>query len=830
MADLTHLGSSRCDCSNLPTTQKMRTKKTKKSLRNQRPVAVQKTNDESSVSKVSAAKLGYFGENPFLMHHFVSRKARRSPLVNRGYWLRVNSVRCILRQWFSDSAPDEKSRLAGRQVLSVGAGYDDSFFALRAEGLLSERDTYVELDFENVVRAKRAVIESTAELSELLGEKTGEAVPTVDSLSHIPCASRSTPAADTVTTVATTALGSSETFGGGPGTRRSHAIHTSQYHLMSCDIRDLKQLYSSLVQSGILCLQKPLLVLAECVFHYIRPLDSNRFLSWCLSTFAERGVHVFAFEQTAPHGETDAFASVMLRTLSDRSSPLLGLAQYAHGPAQRDRFTALHFECCEVRTGAQMWRALVASERLRIQLLEPFDEDAEWVEAGNHYCFVLASSSVASARTPLHLIADEPATDPALAVAPTASTDRLSAKPLGGLGIGGRHALSAIHRWGHSSVQLPRSNIALVFGGNHSARSDELLRFSLEDGSCALVEKQAGSRPSARVFHSAVLMPTTAHGLAMVVFGGRAGPTKPRNDVHLFVPTHDECLAGTWHQLEFDTDTATPTPRWKHDAVLLEVDQRAMMCVFGGRLDLARVTEELWLLDAASLEWTRLCSTGAEECWPAARCSHTLTQLSPTRALLYGGQTAAGELLNDVWLIELHIDGTDQCVTAHWKDLSVRLAHPLPAIFAHAAVAVAPSQSTAISSAAPGWFSEVYISGGSTERGTNARSLLCLRVGEEDVPPVGSSSGPSLHWRPLDVHLSQCALLLHHRMHSLVISSDQAEPRQRADCSSIESVSSGADEAADATSHPIRLCTVGGGGNCFAFGSFWDPPITIERS
>ena len=99
----------------------------------------------------SAIQRGYF-EDPFL-HYFVRRRAKRSPLINRGggfagcqvpskvsaravrltgglrwrsgYYSRMAALRELLLQFLQTGAQQPK------QVLSLGAGFDTLFFQLQ---------------------------------------------------------------------------------------------------------------------------------------------------------------------------------------------------------------------------------------------------------------------------------------------------------------------------------------------------------------------------------------------------------------------------------------------------------------------------------------------------------------------------------------------------------------------------------------------------------------------------------------------------------------------------------------------------------------------------
>lgn len=57
--------------------------------------AVQLTNDEASISKRSAARAGYFDDEH--LRAFVNKPVKRSALINRGYWIRVEAFRSTIK-------------------------------------------------------------------------------------------------------------------------------------------------------------------------------------------------------------------------------------------------------------------------------------------------------------------------------------------------------------------------------------------------------------------------------------------------------------------------------------------------------------------------------------------------------------------------------------------------------------------------------------------------------------------------------------------------------------------------------------------------------------
>lgn len=58
----------------------------------------------------------------------------------RGYYIRCKAIKHVISTFLSHSDPDVK-----RQVLSLGAGFDASFFRLTKEGLMNGNVKYFEV-------------------------------------------------------------------------------------------------------------------------------------------------------------------------------------------------------------------------------------------------------------------------------------------------------------------------------------------------------------------------------------------------------------------------------------------------------------------------------------------------------------------------------------------------------------------------------------------------------------------------------------------------------------------------------------------------------------
>ena len=73
------------------------------------------TNNNSIVSKRSVERL-YFPSEQHFFRHFVKKPQRRSPLINRGYWLRMKAVEYVVHQFLDE--PSDKQKI----VMNLGCG------------------------------------------------------------------------------------------------------------------------------------------------------------------------------------------------------------------------------------------------------------------------------------------------------------------------------------------------------------------------------------------------------------------------------------------------------------------------------------------------------------------------------------------------------------------------------------------------------------------------------------------------------------------------------------------------------------------------------------
>ena len=91
--------------------------------------------------------MGYFKDD--YSHIFLKNKRKMLPIINRGTWARVFSVRSVITKFLSAFKESETV-----QILSLGAGFDVTYFWLRDVAPGEKNLRYYEVDFRDVVEKK----------------------------------------------------------------------------------------------------------------------------------------------------------------------------------------------------------------------------------------------------------------------------------------------------------------------------------------------------------------------------------------------------------------------------------------------------------------------------------------------------------------------------------------------------------------------------------------------------------------------------------------------------------------------------------------------------
>ncbi|KAI9253404.1 S-adenosyl-L-methionine-dependent methyltransferase [Phascolomyces articulosus] len=296
------------------------------------------TNDDATISRLSAVNLGYF-KDPFVQF-FVKRPIRRSPIINRGSYIRNYALDQLVRQFLNLDTPKKK------QIIALGAGFDTRYFLMKSGqwGDCSQLSKYFEVDFPEIVVKKAMTIKRRAQLNDLIQNVRIE--------------------------------------------KGGIEFASDEYFLIGGDLREWSDIVERLVHYGF-DTSAPTLVLSECVLIYLEPEHSSTILDWMTQQLLD--CMFVLYEQIRP---TDSFGKVMIRNLQSRRIELKGIHAYPELKDQETRFTRLGWDGAKaVDTKAIHDQYLERSDISRMARLEILDELEEWHLLAAHYCVAWAFKS-----------------------------------------------------------------------------------------------------------------------------------------------------------------------------------------------------------------------------------------------------------------------------------------------------------------------------------------------------------------------------------------------------------------------------------------------------
>ncbi|KAJ5359496.1 Leucine carboxyl methyltransferase 1 [Penicillium cataractarum] len=323
---------------------------------------VQGTDNDASVSRLSAVELGYLVDPYATALTPPGSATRRFPIINRGTYVRTTAIDQLVAHFLGPYSPETQHKK--KQIISLGAGSDTRVFRL----FTSRRPPdviYHEIDFAVNTATKIRAIRSTPNLQKALG---------ID------------PSSNDVTV-----------------SEAGDALHTPSYHIHPCDLRSLSVNLSLAEALPGVDRSLPTLLISECCLIYLSPSEAAQVVTF----FTE---HVFGpthapsegseklqssptvpplglvlYEPIRPH---DPFGRTMVSNLATRGIQLQTLNKYASLEAQRARLLEQGFETGQAAADIDfIWERWVKEEeKERVASLEFLDEMEEWRLLARHYC------------------------------------------------------------------------------------------------------------------------------------------------------------------------------------------------------------------------------------------------------------------------------------------------------------------------------------------------------------------------------------------------------------------------------------------------------------
>ena len=302
--------------------------------------AVQQTNSDAAVSKLSCSLAGYF-EDEFLPF-FVKRRVRRDPIINKGYYIRVMAMRRAIHRFI-----DAFGAGGPCQIVSLGAGSDTN--ALLA--LVRDHVVVFEVDYSDGVLSKMRTIQNHA-------DKFNTVIPDIH---------------DAV-------IGDAI----GPNAHGEPGWCTKRYKLISHDLRESTDALDRKLADVGFDKTLPTLFLSECVLIYLDRDASDSVIRWIatVATAPSTPTILTLYEQVNPN---DAFGRMMISNLSERGCHLASITPSCED--QKARMTDLGFPLVRIEL-MNHFSDLVLRKNVEI-----IDELEELTLLQDHYLFSLACTT-----------------------------------------------------------------------------------------------------------------------------------------------------------------------------------------------------------------------------------------------------------------------------------------------------------------------------------------------------------------------------------------------------------------------------------------------------
>ncbi|EFW98978.1 leucine carboxyl methyltransferase [Grosmannia clavigera kw1407] len=399
---------------------------------------VMATNNSSIVSKRSVERIYYSGEREYY-RYFVKKYQRRAPLINRGYHLRLHLIDVMTMFRYPEHCEGVK---------------------------------FVDIDFPDVIIAKRNIVKQSVELQEPLTNLEFLEHPRV-------------------------------------------LLKSDQYFQIACDLRQSSVIgkdLSTLVDTA----SSEFLFVAEVSITYMEFASADAIIHWA-STIGD--AEFCLLEQILPGGPAVPFAQTMMQHFDRLGTSLKCIHDYPTIDSQKKRFHSLGWLETRCWSLWQAWKDpyfLCAADRCQLDKVEVFDEWEEFAHFASHY-FILHASNLAPDRSSGDEVSAKNTGTPVSDVS-------LSFSPVG------QHKNTGLRRFGVPLIvkdALGDPCLANLFGIGTDCRLPSYDVYSAR-GEQTTIEDDLlrGGGPTARTFSTL----TDIGDAGYLLTGGRASPASPFRD------------------------------------------------------------------------------------------------------------------------------------------------------------------------------------------------------------------------------------------------------------------------------------------------------------
>ncbi|KAK0803637.1 tRNA methyltransferase ppm2 [Friedmanniomyces endolithicus] len=593
----------------MPQAQEVRPVRTRESTvidpsRVKRDEYVMDTNNSSIVSKRSVEKL-YFGGEPEYFRYFVSKFKRRSPLINRGYWLRMKAVEFTVTRFLAERTAKRKV------VINLGCGYDPlPWLYLGKHPELCQNTTFVDVDYPTLMHNKLGIVNKTEELKVLLPKLTK-------------------------TNADSGLLASSD-----------------PYVAVGCDLYNVEVLGHTLQDHlRIGDSSVAVLLVSEVSTAYMERAAAQRVLEWA-ATLSD--VRFCLLEQHLPDGATHPFAETMLAHFEKLKTPLTAVGTM---PEMKRRFSDAGWPDAgiDIRSLWELWSDptfLTAEQRRSLDRVEAFDEWEEFALFASHYFLLLAErkadqdwsyrpyrASLAGSTSRLSLSSSPGTVDSPVPDVP-------QEQPLQCPELPGKHVSRRFAALVPATSEISEGEAVGLLGGyGAQERLTDCDTFSRTED---LLPLQGPPMRTGIMCHTVTRLGATSN---CIMTGGRTSPDKATAECWIRSD-------GMWRRAQ-----SLPEGRYRHSAVPLKLPTAPRpghtVLLFGGKTSEGHVLDE-WLLWMGESGWRTINVAGDA---PPARFGAAMITDSRegVSGVLIGGMTSAGRVLNDFWHWHLEADMTLHC-------------------------------------------------------------------------------------------------------------------------------------------------------------------------